>query len=220
MKSTRLTAYAALSLCLLTSAACHSPGKVPVQPWQFLFDGRELGAWRESNFGTEESVSIVDGELRLAFGSPLSGVTWSGDFPRNRYELALVAKRVAGTDFFCGVTFPVGEQYCSLILGGWGGAVCGLSCLDGRDASENETTRLRYFATGQEYDVRLRVANGHVSVWLDHERMIHQSLAGRIISLRPEVEPSKPLGIAAYATQAAFREIRYRRLEATAAPEG
>ena len=36
------------------------------------------------------------------------------------YELRLEAKRVEGGDFFCGLTFPVGKEYCTLILGGWG----------------------------------------------------------------------------------------------------
>ena len=61
-------------------------------------------------------------------------------FPKVDYEVNLDAKRVAGNDFFCGITFPVGKRFCSLIVGGWGGATVGLSSIDGKDAAENETT--------------------------------------------------------------------------------
>ena len=73
--------------------------------------------------------------------------------PGLNYELNVVARRVEGSDFFCGLTFPYQDSHCTLILGGWGGALVGLSCLDGRDASENETTRLMPFEKGRWYDV-------------------------------------------------------------------
>ena len=56
------------------------------------------------------------------------------------YEVTLEAMRVDGNDFFCGMTFPAGKDPCTLIVGGWGGTVVGLSSINGMDASENETT--------------------------------------------------------------------------------
>jgi hypothetical protein len=47
------------------------------------------------------------------------------------YEIKLEAKKVTGNDFFCGMTFPVGDSFCSFIVGGWGGPVVGLSSIDG-----------------------------------------------------------------------------------------
>lgn len=60
--------------------------------------------------------------------------------PVMNYELSLEAMRVDGSDFFCGLTFPVGSNFCSFIVGGWGGGVVGLSSLNSEDASQNETT--------------------------------------------------------------------------------
>ena len=76
----------------------------------------------------------------LDFGSSMTGVTYQGkDLPRTDYEIRLEAQRIDGTDFFCGLTFPVHDAHLSLIVGGWGGSLVGLSSLDGKDASRNET---------------------------------------------------------------------------------
>ena len=65
--------------------------------------------------------------------------------------------RVEGSDFFVGLTFPVRDSHASLIVGGWAGSVVGISSIDGRDASENETTEVMKFKNGQWYKFRLRV---------------------------------------------------------------
>jgi hypothetical protein len=36
-----------------------------------------------------------------------------------------------GSDFFAALTFPVNDLFCTLINGGWGGMLVGLSSLDG-----------------------------------------------------------------------------------------
>ena len=51
----------------------------------------------------------------------MTGITWTNEMPRMGYEISLEAMRVEGSDFFCGLTFPVGKDYLSLIVGGWGG---------------------------------------------------------------------------------------------------
>jgi hypothetical protein len=119
---------------------------------------------------------------------------------------------VDGSDFFCGLTFPVAESHCSLVVGGWAGAVVGLSSIDGRDASENSTTQYRKFDEGKWYRIRVRVTADRIRCWIDDERVIDQALRGRRISTRPEVDPSKPLGIAAWQTKAALRGIEFRQL--------
>jgi hypothetical protein len=98
----------------------------PAADWRPLFDGKALGQWKPTPFGGEGEVTAADGVLRIAMGADLSGVTWKGEFPKQNFEVALEARRVEGSDFFCGLTFPVGESHCSLILGGWGGGVVGL----------------------------------------------------------------------------------------------
>jgi hypothetical protein len=49
--------------------------------------------------------------------------------------------------------------------------------------------------------------------------MLDQPLAGRKLSIRDEVIPSKPLGIATYATTALVKNIRWRPLPAGPARE-
>ena len=61
-----------------------------------------------------------------------------------------------GSDFFCGLTFPYKETHATLILGGWGGSLIGISSLDDFDASENETGDAYIFEDNHWYDVRLK----------------------------------------------------------------
>ena len=178
-----------------------------------LFDGMTLAGWERTAFGGEGEVVVQDGRIELDMGAPLTGIHWVGEeLPRDQYELTLTVEKRAGSDFFCGLTFPVGEQYCSLILGGWGGAVVGLSCIDGLDASANATTQHRGFEANRPYAVKLLVADHEIRVWLDDEPLVEQGVTGHVLSVRPEVELSKPLGIATYETSAAVSAIELERL--------
>jgi hypothetical protein len=178
--------------------------------WTPLFDGVSLGHWEQTSFGGEGPVSVQDGAIVLGMGDPLTGVTWTGAPLPAEHEIALEAARLAGSDFFCGLTFPVGPSHCSLILGGWGGTTVGLSSLDGLDASENETTREMRFEDRRWYGVRVAVTATHIRAWLDDAAIVEVSRAGRRIGIRPEVAPSRPLGIAAYRTRARIRALRVR----------
>lgn len=180
--------------------------------WRELFDGKTLEGWTATNFGGEGKVEIDAGRIVLGFGSDLTGITWKSPMPRFDYEVKLEARREEGNDFFCGLTFPVNDSYCSLILGGWGGTVVGLSSIDGLDASENETSRLMNFDLNKWYAVRLKVTRHRIEAWIDDKRIIDQKLAGRKIAIRPEVELSRPFGIASWRTRAALRKIAVRRI--------
>ncbi|MFM8282689.1 MAG: DUF1080 domain-containing protein [Planctomycetaceae bacterium] len=188
------------------------PTAAAADGWKPLFDGESLGGWRSTAFGGEGEVRVEDGAIRIGIGADMSGITWTKDFPRQRYELTCEAQRVDGSDFFCGVTFPVGDDPCSFIVGGWGGGVIGLSNIDGRDAAHNDTTQYREFKNGRWYAIRVRVSPERIECFIDDEQVVDQPLAGKTISIRPEVIPSKPLGIATYATAAKVRGLRYRTL--------
>ncbi len=183
--------------------------------WHSLFQGQDLTGWRSSNFGADGPVKVVDGSIQLGVGEPLTGVTYQGPcpLPRFNYELRLRARRIAGMDFFCGLTFPYGDSHCTLILGGWGGGVVGLSSLGGRDASENETTRYFSFRKNQWYEVRLRVKEGSITAWIDNEQRVICQVAGRAVATRPEVLRSRPLGIASFRTKAEIKDVALRRLD-------
>lgn len=180
--------------------------------WTPLFDGKTWGDWKLSNFGGEGAVTIADGRILLDFGDSLTGIVYSKPFPKQDFEIRLQAMRVDGVDFFCGLTFPVAESHCSLIVGGWAGAVVGLSSIDGRDASENDTTRYMKFDEGRWYRIRVRVTVHRIQCWIDDQRVVDQDIRGRRVTTRPEVEPSRPLGIAAWQTKAALRGIEFRQL--------
>ena len=182
-----------------------------------LFNGKNLDGWKSSEFGGDGEISIEDGKLILDFGNDLTGVTWKDAklLPKINYEIALEAQRVEGSDFFCGLTFPIKDDPCSLILGGWGGTVCGLSSLDFRDASENESTSFREFKNGQWYKVRLRVLEKRITAWIDDKQILDVELSGKKIGIRSEVDPSKPLGVCSWRTKSALRNIVLKEIEPT-----
>ena len=156
-------------------------------------------------------MKVEDGRLILGSGV-MTGVTWTNELPRTNYEVSCEAMRVDGSDFFCALTFPVGEDPCSLIVGGWGGGVVGLSSLDGQDAANNDTTKYMTFENGRWFKIRLRVASGKIEAWIDNEQVVNVETKDRRLSIRVEVEPSQPLGFATWSTTGALRNIALRRL--------
>lgn len=202
-----------LVLLSLGAADLAQTGTNSEQAWRPLFDGKTLTNWQSTKFVGEGAVKVENGQIILEAGRSLTGITWIGpELPTTNYEIALQAMRVEGSDFFAGVTFPVGDSFCSLILGGWGGTVVGLSSINGMDASENETSQSVQFESGRWYSIRIRVTPATIEAWLDERQIINQSLKGNRIGTRFEVEPSQPLGVASWQTTAALRDVRLRRL--------
>ena len=179
----------------------------------YLFDGKTLNGWEITNFGPQGPVYVSGGDIILGIGDGCTGITWKKPFPVINYEVSLEAMREAGNDFFCGMTFPVGNDPCTLIVGGWGGTVVGLSSINGMDASENETTTLRNFEKERWYRIRLQVTEKVIRAWIDDECVVDFVIGDKKLSIRPEVQLSKPFGIASWNTTASLRNIRVRRLE-------
>src|SRR5947209_13074841 len=169
--------------------------------WKKVFDGKTLAGWKSTEFGGEGKVSVKDGALVMEQGNNMTGVTYArDDFPRIDYEVTLEGKKLAGNDFFCTTTFPVGDAHCSLVVGGWGGAVVGLSSIDSQDASENETRTIQGFKRDQWYRVRVRVTKERIQAWIDEKKLIDLATKGKKISIRPECDLCKPFGIATWST--------------------
>jgi len=196
----------------LVAIACAARG-ADKPATQSLFDGKSLAGWTTTAFGGEGEVQVNAGRIVMHAGSPMTGITWTGAHPKMDYEISLQAMRVEGSDFFCGLTFPVGDSPCSFIVGGWGGGVVGLSSLNGSDASENETTKYQEFESNRWYTIRVSVTKDKIEAWIDQKQMVDVETDGVRISIRPEVELSRPLGIACYSTTAALRDIKIRRLD-------
>lgn len=181
--------------------------------WIKLFDGTTLKGWKVTDFIGRKDVKIKDEQLILEMGNDMTGVTWTNDCLRMNYEIVLEAQRVAGGDFFCGLTFPVETNSCTLVCGGWGGGVVGISSLNGGDAANNETTHFKEFENGKWYRIRIRVTPNEIEAWIDEDKMIDVDLADKSVGVRREVELSKPLGIATWRTTGAVRDLRWRSLK-------
>jgi len=177
-----------------------------------LFNGRELGNWKVTPYGGEGEVSVEDGNLILDYGNELSGVTWQGPLPAvDNYEIELEAMRLDGNDFFLGLTFPVSKSSASLVLGGWGGSLCGISSIDDNDAANNETQRIIHFKNKRWYKVKLKVSTKRIQVYLDSKEIIDVVITGKKIGVRPEVELSQPMGLSSFGTRSAYRNIVFRK---------
>jgi hypothetical protein len=221
-RRTFLTFLAGLAIVCSTGATQSGPaGKAAEEKgWKPLFDGKSLEGWKPTEFAgggevrVEKSFRGGPPAIVVKMGATLSGFHWTGEVPKTNYEIALEAMKIDGNDFMCGLTFPVGESHATLILGGWGGGVVGISSIDGSDASENPTTRYRDFPKDRWRRVRLRVTPEKLEAWLDDEKIVDEVITDRKISLRPgDIRLSVPLGIATYQTSSAFRGIRLKRLE-------
>lgn len=189
------------------------PVKDAKPDWKALFDGKTLKGWKATEFGGEGDVEVKDGAILMDRGNDMTGVTYAGkDFPKMDYEVVLEGKKLKGNDFFCTTTFPVSEKFCSLVVGGWGGGVVGLSSINSHDASENETTSYQEFKQDRWYRVRIRVTKERIEAWIDKDKVVDVVTKGKKISIRAECEPCKPFGIATWRTTGAVRDIRVRML--------
>ena len=198
---------------VLPPGAAQPPAPFEGEGWQAMFDRESLKGWRETPFAGHGEVHCQAGVIVLSMGDPFTGINWTNDFPKVNYEVAFDAMRLMGSDFFCGLTVPVGTNCCSLIVGGWGGSLVGISSLDGMDASENETTKFTSFESGRWYRIRLRVTEKKIEAWIDKEKLVDVATADRRISVRPgDIELSQPFGLAAWQTSAAMREVKFRRV--------
>jgi hypothetical protein len=213
LRFTSISVFVLMGALALAPAGRAARAQDPAAEWKPLFDGKTLANWAPTKFGGERPVKVDNGQIVLETGKSLTGITWAGgELPKTNYEIALQAMRVEGHDFFAGITFPVADSFCSLILGGWGGSVVGLSSINFMDASENETSQSIDFENGRWYSVRIRVTPEKIQAWLDDRQIIDQALKDNKITVRMEVEPSKPLGVATWKTTGALRDIRMRRL--------
>jgi len=193
--------------------AIYRPGK-----WIDLFDGKSLKGWKVTDFAGGGEIEVrkdFHGKpaLIIPMGEALTGVTLTNPVPRTNFEVDVEAMKIDGNDFWLGLTFPVGETHATLIMGGWGGAVVGISSFDGSDASENDTTDFIRFDNNKWYKVRLKVTPEKIETWLDGEKLIDQELKNRRVHMRfGEIELSAPFGLATFQTTTAFRKVRIRRL--------
>ncbi len=212
-------------LTAVLMAGCNGPGnkgntsaakslkEIVKKDTTYIFNGVSLDGWEITNFGPQGPVYVSGDEIILGIGDGCTGITYKKPFPETDYRVTLEAKRISGNDFFCGMTFPVGKDPSTLIIGGWGGAVVGLSSINGNDASENETTILMDFTTDRWYNICLEVSDDSIKASIDNKPVVRFAIDDKLLSIRPEVELSKPFGIASWRTTAALRNIRVEMIK-------
>ncbi len=203
-----------IPICLAAIACFTANAQPKTGEWQSLFDGKSLNGWREAQFKYHGKVTVENGALMLGAGAPMTGATWTGDFPKSDYEVRFEAERLRGGDFFASLTFPVGDSFCTWVTGGWGGDIVGLSSIDNWDASENETRSYFNFEHNRWYRLRLQVTLQRIQAWIDDKQIINVNIEGRSIGLRfGEMKLSAPLGFVSYNTEGAVRNIEYRLMK-------
>jgi hypothetical protein len=154
--------------------------------------------------------------LRIPWANGLAGVRWTGDPPQAPFEVELEARRTDGSDFFCGLTVPTRstDECVTLIVGGWGGEIVGISSINDLDASENQTALTMRFEDKQWYKIRLRFADEQLQAWIDGEQVIDADTTGARLHLRggSGIEDCAPFGFATWQGGGELRGIRWRRL--------
>jgi hypothetical protein len=174
-----------------------------------LFNGKDLAGWKITDFGGQGETEVKDGKIITKQGASLSGIQYTNAVPTNNFQITLEAQKIEGDDFFCGLTFPVKDSHCSLIVGGWGGGVVGLSSVDSLDASENETTKYYAFKKDQWHKIKVEVRSDSIKAWLDDDKVADVKTSEHHIGLRAgAIEMQVPLGLCAYQTTAAWKNIR------------
>lgn len=185
----------------------------PLRKWELL-SGEHATGWRAAGIPDEGEATVRDGEAILESGGPMTGLrfeNWAAaGLPVRDYSITCEAMRVEGGDFFCAITFPVrGIDTCAtLIVGGWGGGLVGISSIDGADAANNATRSEQRFENGQWYRLKLEVREESLKGWIDDRLVINTSIQGRTISLRPGyIEKCAPFGLASFGTTGRVRNL-------------
>ena len=184
--------------------------------WKPLFDGKTLAGWKETPFTGHGAVKVENGAIVISNGNPLTGVNYTGAFPKIDYEIQFEASRIDGNDFFASLTLPFGDSFFTLVTGGWGGDIAGISSIGGWDASDNETRTYFNFDRGRWYRFRVEATADRIRAWIDDQKIVDVQIGGRPVTLRQgDIKLSAPFGFASYSTIGAIRKIEYRALAAS-----
>lgn len=178
-----------------------------------LFNGKSLDDWEAVDVGGSGVVELEGGVMIINQGESVSGAVYkkAAALPMTNYEITLEAKRLQGVDFFVGLTFPVGDvKHCAtLVCGGWGGSVTGISSINGLDASENNTSSYQRFEDDKWYAVKLRVTPENLGVWIGEKQVIDEDIREKKIGVRPgPMESYLPLSLTTFSTTAAIRNVK------------
>lgn len=211
-----------LILAVIAPTACKPPPHEnhTLRTWELLSAAENMH-WKSADMPDTGKAEVRDGEAVLESGGPMTGLRYdnwmTGGLPVRDYAITCEAMRSEGTDFFAAITFPVRklETCATLIVGGWGGGLVGISSIDGEDASNNSTRSEQKFENGKWYHLKLEVRDEELKAWIDDRLVINTSIKARVISLRPGyIESCAPFGIATYQSTGRVRKLVVEALRA------
>lgn len=212
------TLFSALTFFVIGTLVAQEVAKeAPAKAEWVLFDGTSLKDWEVVDMGGSGEVTVEGGQMIINQGESLSGVVYKKieELPLSHYEITLQAKRLQGVDFFCGLTFPIGDvkKCATLVCGGWGGSVTGISSIDGLDAANNATGTYQRYEDDKWYTIRLRVTPDNLSAWVDDKQVVDQDIKGRKVALREgPIDAYAPLSLTTFNTMAAIKSVRFKVL--------
>lgn len=203
-----------VAVWVLTALSGADADRAGVKPGTIvLFDGKSLDGWKPTDFFRPGEIKVDGGAIVMAAGKPMTGITSTRrDLPTTNYELRYEARRLSGDDFFAAATFPVGKSHVTLVNGGWGGNVTGLSSLNGSDASENETNRFLKYTNNTWYRFRVRVTAAVIRGWVDDKEVFAVNHENVEVGTRIETRSCRPLGFATWEASGAVRGVEVRPL--------
>ncbi|MFA7174305.1 MAG: family 16 glycoside hydrolase [Kiritimatiellia bacterium] len=176
-----------------------------------LFNGKDLTGWKRAEIIDNGEIKVLpDGIVECNVGRPISGIAYTNEFPTMNYELSLEAMRVKGDDFFIALTIPVEKSFCTVIIGGWGGGLCGISSYDGGDAANNQWAEGVTLKNNRWYKLVVRVTTCVLQISLDQDLYTARIEFddSRRFSLRSgDMDKTIPLGLATYETKAHWRNF-------------
>lgn len=205
-------------IVLFATGCCTAPAKKT--PPTALLPGN-ADQWQSINFGGEGDVFFKDGALNLDYGNPITGAIYKGDIVSlfgedlENYAITLQARRYEGVDMFLGLTFPVGKDgHVSLVLGGWAGAITGISNLDGLNASENATTEYHNLEDKKWFKVKVLVTTKKIQCWLNEKQIVNVNRSDyKDYDTHGAVVDTKPFGMFSYDTHGQVKDMKVWKLD-------
>lgn len=200
-------------------SACRPVEKVSGPSSWSLLEAELATAWQPAGIPEEGMVQVESAELSVGIGLPMTGAkftSWNlAGLPDTDYVIDYETMRAEGEDIFGMCTFPVGshQAHATFVIGGWGGTLTGISSIDFKDASENQTRGEQTFENDRWYRVRIEVRPDTLRAWVDDRPVVNASIKGRQVTLRPGfIDHCLPFGFATWNTRAKIRRVVIRRL--------
>ena len=183
-----------------------------------LFNGKDLSGWKAADIWGNGKVEVLsNGVISCGLGKSLTGIAYTNSFPTMSYEVKMEAMRKEGYDFFVAMTLPVESNACTVVIGGWGGGLCGISSINFLDAAENQYSAGLVLKSDIWYTLRVRVTPGLLEVFLNDTlytaKVKFESSSVFTLRAGSDIDKTLPFGLATYETHALWRNLTVTLIE-------